>query len=133
MKDVKERKKRGGEAAEWLVGEKEVEQIAARVVELLRRERRQVGEGLIDAAEAARRLGVSRRTVYEKAEELGAVRLGEGPRARLRFDPARLAAWLGAGELRREPVAEGLPIRRPVQVRQASRAELLPVRGQVTR
>ena len=133
MRDVKERKKRGGEAAEWLVGEKEVEQIAARVVELLGRERRQVGEGLIDAAEAARRLGVSRGTVYEKAEELGAVRLGEGPRARLRFDPARLAACLGTSGVGRQPLSEDPPIRRQVRVRQASRVDLLPVRGRVTR
>jgi len=43
--------------------------------------------GLVDAAELARLMGVSRDHVYRRSAELGAVRLGTGPRARLRFDP----------------------------------------------
>jgi len=43
--------------------------------------------GLIDAAEVARRRGVSRDWVYRHADELGAVRMGEGSRPRLRFPP----------------------------------------------
>ena len=46
----------------------------------------------MDAAAVARLLGVSRATVYAKADELGAVRIGNGKRARLRFDPSRLPA-----------------------------------------
>jgi hypothetical protein len=42
----------------------------------------------LSAAEVARRYGVDRSWVYAHAEELGAMRLGGGPRARLRFDPA---------------------------------------------
>jgi len=40
---------------------------------------------LVDAASVAEHLGVSRDYVYEHADDLGARRLGSGPRARLRF------------------------------------------------
>jgi hypothetical protein len=63
-----------------------IEAVARRVIELLGEEA-PFPSGLIDAAEVARRLGVAHSTVYEKAAELGAIRLGDGPRARLRFDP----------------------------------------------
>lgn len=56
-----------------------------RVVELLGGQQERP---LVDAAEVARRLGWTRGTVYARADELGAVRLGDGPRARLRFDLA---------------------------------------------
>jgi hypothetical protein len=72
----------------------EVEAVARRVAELLRRHVEP--EPLIDAAEAARRLRVSRATIYAKANELGAVRLGHGPKARLRFDPRRIHDALAA-------------------------------------
>ncbi len=69
-----------------------IEQIAHRVAELLRSDEsaREAGAGarrMLDAAQLARRLGVTRAWVYEHAAELGAVALGDGPRARLRFDP----------------------------------------------
>jgi hypothetical protein len=65
-----------------------VERIAARVVELLR------GDApLLDATAVALRLGRSRDWVYRHAAELGAVRLGEGDRPRLGFDPAKVAAY----------------------------------------
>ena len=51
-------------------------------------------EALIDAAEVARRFGVDRAWVYAHARELGAVRLGDGRRPRLRFDPSTVAAAL---------------------------------------
>jgi hypothetical protein len=41
---------------------------------------------LVDAADLARVLGVDREWVYEHADQLGAVRLGNGPRPRLRFE-----------------------------------------------
>ncbi len=50
---------------------------------------------LIDPAEAARRLGRTRRWIYEHADELGAIRLGTGPRPRLMFDPEQFAAISG--------------------------------------
>lgn len=61
-------------------------------------------EGLVDAHEIARRTGRSRWWVYEHAGELGAVRLGHGPRARLGFSPARAEAYLKAAADLRAPV-----------------------------
>ena len=43
---------------------------------------------LVDARELARLLGLSRSAVYHHANDLGAIRIGPGARARLRFDPA---------------------------------------------
>lgn len=70
----------------WEQFDELAELVADRVAERLRREG--TGSLLIDVAGVARRLGVSRDFVYRNAEELGAIRLGEGPRPRLRFDPA---------------------------------------------
>ncbi len=61
----------------------DVEAIAQRVAELLRPK---VSIGLVAVDEVVARFGVSRSYVYEHARELGAIRLGEGPKARLRFD-----------------------------------------------
>jgi hypothetical protein len=42
--------------------------------------------GLVDAGTVAAVLGVSRAWVYDHADELGGVRLGDGAKPRLRFD-----------------------------------------------
>lgn len=65
---------------------------------------RPVEPELIDAAEVARRFGFSRDYVYEHSRELGAVRLGDGPKARLRFSATKVAAKLDA-----EPPAGARP------------------------
>ena len=49
----------------------------------------QKGPSLVDASALARRLGVSRATVYEHSAELGAIEVGGGKRPRLRFDPEK--------------------------------------------
>lgn len=49
----------------------------------------------ITAEEVSRWWGVSRRWVYDHAEELGAQRMGSGRRPRLRFDPDEVAERLG--------------------------------------
>lgn len=70
-----------------------VEQIAQRVVQLLRLEGQTIdgspasGSELLNAAELARRFGLTRTWVYENAGRLGAIQLSDGPRPRLRFDP----------------------------------------------
>lgn len=51
-------------------------------------------EPLVDATEIARLHGKTRSWVYEHAGELGAVRLGSGPRPRLGFSPTRVAEQL---------------------------------------
>jgi hypothetical protein len=119
----------------------EVDAIARRLLELLRSEGAMVApperetplgdqtSALVTAAEIARRFGLRREWVYGHADRLGAVRLGDGPRPRLRFDPERVMEVLrvnvtapspttpspGAIAPRRRsaPIAVGLlPIRR---------------------
>jgi hypothetical protein len=81
----------------------------------------------VDAQTIADRFGVARSWVYEHADELGAVRLGRGPRARLRFDADQAAAALNA-RTAPEPVPANLPQRRPPRKRQhASGVPLLPI------
>jgi hypothetical protein len=71
--------------------------------------------GLSDAAEVARCLRVHENWVYAHAQELGAIRLGQGEKARLRFDLERVAKTLGlevASPRRRargRPRRHGLP------------------------
>jgi DNA-binding IclR family transcriptional regulator len=72
------------------------EVVAARVVELLDRQERGSARGLASAAEVAEQLGVHKSWVYAHADELEAIRLGEGEKARLRFDPERVARAVGA-------------------------------------
>jgi hypothetical protein len=67
-----------------------IEQIAQRVAQLLH-ERGETGPRpaparLLDATQLATHLGVTRTWVYEHAHQLGAIRLGTGTKARLRFD-----------------------------------------------
>ncbi len=73
------------------------DRVALRVAALLRGE--SPPARLVDAQTLAAELGVSRAFVYEHAGELGAQRLGDGPRARLRFplEAARdaLIGWNG--------------------------------------
>lgn len=107
-----------------------VEAIAVRVVELLRTD-----SPLLDAADVARRLGRSRAWVYRNADELGAVRLGEGERPRLGFPPAKVGAFLDAcsssmrTERSAERSAEPRRRRRPA-AGNGQGADLLPIRGE---
>lgn len=72
-----------------------IEKIAQRVVQLLRQDGRHPVEGsvahagLLSAGQLAQHLGLTRAWVYQHAEKLGAIRVGTGPCARLRFDLAR--------------------------------------------
>ena len=56
-------------------------------------ERPEARARVLDAAEAAEHLGRDRSWVYAHAEELGAFRYGDGPRARLGFDLVFLEQW----------------------------------------
>lgn len=107
----------------------DIEMLALRVAELLeQRGARRASGGLVDAAELARRLGTDRSWVYSHAEELGAIRLGTGPKARLRFDPdaAILQARLGdqgeQGEAKKAPRKRNRP-------RRVRKVALLPING----
>jgi predicted DNA-binding transcriptional regulator AlpA len=65
--------------------------VVARVIEVMRAEgvipQPRAARAWLDAQEVARHLGVSREWVYEHVGELGASRIGNGPRPRLRFPP----------------------------------------------
>ena len=71
-----------------------IDALAQRLAELLAPKEKAPAR-LITAEEVARRWGVGRRWVYDHADELGAHRLGAGPRPRLRFDPDEVAERLG--------------------------------------
>lgn len=74
---------------------------------------------LIGVAELARRLGVARSTVYANSASFGAIRLGFGPRAPLRFDwAAVLAALPTAGPRRTTPTPQ---VPRPTHTRAGNR------------
>jgi len=62
-----------------------------------------VAARLVSAEALARELGVSRAHVYAHAAELGAIRLGKGPRARLRFDPDAARAALACYVSKQSP------------------------------
>jgi len=103
-----------------------IEAIAARVIELLHEHTRdlQHPESLIDVAELARRTGLSRTWIYEHARELGAIRLGDGPKARLRFNPDTVKRLL---EREPPPRVEPAPARRRRPIRPMTNIELLPI------
>lgn len=70
-----------------------VEQVANRVAALLQRQQRDQQQartsepaGMLTVAELAQHLHLNRAWVYEHADELGAIRVGSGPKARIRFD-----------------------------------------------
>lgn len=49
---------------------------------------------VLNATQVAALLQRDRQWVYRHAEQLGAFRFGEGPRARLGFDAQRVEAWM---------------------------------------
>jgi len=107
-----------------------VEAIARRAVELLEARGLQKRE-LVDAAELARRFGIERSWVYSHAIELGAVKLGSGPKPRLRFDPqtaARVLRKVGEESAADPPARSGKRAGQP-SVSGGSGVRLLPIRG----
>src|SRR5271165_5008089 len=91
---------------------------------------------LVDAATLARELGTSRDWVYEHSDLLGALRLGSGPRPRLRFDPvaarAALTCYGGGRSQAQNPRADGefapapAPRARPMAARRPKPGSILP-------
>ena len=87
-----------------------VDAIARRVIELLDASRgagaiasATEGEACLTVSQVASRYRVSRSWVYAHQRELGAMRLGEGPRARLRFDAKLVADAVAAFDRRAAP------------------------------
>lgn len=108
-----------------------IEAIARRVVEILERQGMQQHE-LVDATELARRFGIERSWVYSHAIELGAVKLGSGPKPRLGFDPqiaARVLRKVGDGSAADPPARSGKRAG-PPSGSGGSGVRLLPINGQ---
>jgi hypothetical protein len=109
------------------------ERIARRLPELLAAQH----DEWVDVGEIARRFSLSEATIYAHADELGARRLGDGPKARLRFSPDIVARALTSRSDRNgsaDPVppavaAPTTPSRRRRQAPRAQRVPLLPPRG----
>lgn len=106
-----------------------VEQLAPAVAALLANQTKsdtEPGE-LKDAAWIAQRFGLTPAWVREHKTELGAVLVGDGPRPRLRFDPAAIDAFFARAA---SPVPEKSPepARRRPRRRATTEVELLPVK-----
>lgn len=89
---------------------------------------------LVDAAKVARRFGVSVEWVRDHADELGVVRLGDGPRPRLRFDLEQVRRAMAARQTSDDSPPPPEPASPPVHARRRRRgatadAQLLPIRG----
>lgn len=109
--------------------EASVNAVAQQVVELLRG-MGLVTEELVDASEIARRFGVSTDYVYRHAEELGVVRLGDGKKPRLRFDPVTVRGWFvqhAVHDIEPKPQRES---RRTVRCARSGSGDLLPIKGE---
>ncbi len=102
-----------------MLDERDISRIARAVASALEptlaQTTRSEDEGLVDASTAARLLGVSTGWVYAHADELGAVKLGSGPKPRLRFDLSVIYRTetpesLRAGVIDRRPRVEGVDL-----------------------
>jgi hypothetical protein len=100
----------------------DVNAIASRVVELLRRE--PSVDRYVDTTAVAALLGVSGDWVREHAAELGGVRVGDGPKGALRFELRRVRLALEQRRLARQPSPKP---RRPGPARRVADVELLPL------
>jgi hypothetical protein len=91
------------------VTEAAAEEIARRIAELVTDRVREPFH-LLDTQTVARMLAVSEEWVREHAAELGAIRVGDGPKGALRFDAVRVRAAL---DRRRIDRTNETPQRRP--------------------
>jgi hypothetical protein len=94
----------------------------------------QPADSWVDAQAVADFLGVNRDYIYSNAARLGAIRLGAGPRARLRFQLGTALEALTpcvAGRESPEPETRTVSRRRRTQAapRLGSGVVLLPIRG----
>lgn len=95
-----------------------VDAIARRVAELVAPT---ATDRWMTVSEIADRFSVSSDYIYEHKAELGAVRLGDGPRSPIRFDPAKVAVALDEDLPDPEEPTRRRPNHKPSSV------ELLPI------
>jgi hypothetical protein len=107
-----------------------VDLIAQRVLQLLG-DRNGDEIQLLTVAQVARRFQVHPSWVYANARRLGALRLGTGPKAPLRFDPRRVALAVEDPPPSGDQPAEDTPARGAASERSAAPARrkrgLLPI------
>ena len=107
-----------------------VDFIAQRVLELLG-DRNGDEIQLLTVAQVARRFQVHPSWVYANARRLGALRLGAGPKAPVRFDPRRVALAVEDPPLSDGTPVSGTPAPEPPRTRGATAARrkrgLLPI------
>ena len=92
------------------------------------------GESWLTADEMGRRYEVTGGWFRERAEAFGGVRLGEGPRAPIRFSPSRVADTIASWSADRRSPAPEVPARRALSPRRrnapsGTTKDLLPIRG----
>lgn len=117
------------------LSEETVEALARRISELVNVDPPEPPvRRLITAAEVARWCGVDRSWVYAHADELGAIRLGDGERPRLRFDSSQVGDRIDAlgvpahppglrsPRIVRDPRRDSLSCRRRASVVEQARA-----------
>lgn len=104
------------------------ERLADRVLQHVDDKLGRLTTDLIDTSELAKRLGRSVEFVRDHADELGVVRIGDGPKPRLFFRwPPPVTAPAPPAEPTRASVAKPAPARRR---RRDAGSDLLPIRGQ---
>jgi hypothetical protein len=108
-----------------------VDAVARRVVELLREEGAVSREGprLLTVAAVSQEFGVSTDWLYANAGPLGAIRLGSGPRARLRFDRATIADRIAKVASHASRARSSQRGKRQRGTREGADGDLLPIRG----
>ncbi len=108
--------------------------VVAQVAAMLKDATAPPAQKSVDAATLAARLGVTRGFVYEHADDLGGVRIGDGPRPRLRFDLDRaLEGWNACSSRKGSEQRIAPSFRRSRQApryRTGTGVELLPIRGE---
>ena len=92
-------------------------------------------DGWVSADRVAEHLGVDRPWVYENAARLGAVKLGDGPRSRLRFKLSIVDSLLAPCSVGRRSQARPKPMAEPKRRRRRAPGSgtgvpLLPIRGE---
>ena len=104
----------------------EIEILAQRVAAVLENREAIESPRFVTASELARILRVSRDFVYSHADRLGVIRLGTGPKARLRFllDESLIDRLAALQPVRQDPLAVMPRMRAPVPAER-----LLPVSG----
>ena len=115
-------------ASESVLDHSSIEAIAREVAQLLGRDDPLGAQGLLTARQVAARFNVERSWVYAHADELGVIRLGQGPRPRMRFDPAVLAQHLLTRPARAAaaPALPHLPGRRAASPDQVATTDAYP-------